>query len=193
MTKLRLREETKQSEQITCLAAETRALSLCSVVQGHRAGIGGQTWVDVCSVRRKGRSVLLDYYYRDSHSHLLDIKSDYPFCPCCHNRCLNSTLMAAGKAISMRAKGAQTVLATSPRALSRWSASGWAYLWPASLLHPPCCGQASPGYHSPRLMMPCHLSPMASSLGWASAQTAQVRPPRKHCGALGAGKLPVSC
>lgn len=191
MTKLRLRE-IKQSLSVTYLA-KSRASSVCPVVQGHWAGIGGQTWVEVCSVRRRDGPVLLDCYYRDSHGHLLNTKSDCPFLPCHHNRCSNSTPMAAGRATSMRAKGAQTVLATSPRASSRWSASGWASLWPASPLPPPLCDQASPGYHNLRLTIPCHLSPTASSLGWASAQTVQVRPPRRHRGSPGAGKLPVSC
>lgn len=182
---MRLRE-IKQSPQVTYLA-NSRALSVCPMVQGHWAGIGGQTWVEVCSVRRDGPVLL------DGHGYMLNTKSDCPFHSCHHNRCLNSTPMAAGRATSMRAKGAQTVLATSPRASSRWSASGWAFLWPASPLHPPLCGQVSPGYHSPQPTIPCHPSPTASSLGWASAQTVQVRPPRRHRGSAGAGKLPVSC
>lgn len=117
--------------------------------------------------------------------------------PPIYYRCLSSIPMAAGRATSMRARGARTVWATSPRASSRWSASGWASLRPASPLHPLPCALASPGHRSPLLTTPCTLLRMASSLGWASAQTAQVHPPGGQHWAPGwvssFGKLPISC
>lgn len=138
----------------------------------------GLAWVEVCTTRRRDGPVPLDCSHRHSHATYL-VESDWPFCPRHHDRCLNSILMAAGRVTSMRAKGAQIGSATSPRASSRWSASGRASPWPVSPLHPPCCGQASPGCHSPRLMIPCPLSPTASSRAWASAQTVQVGPSQK--------------
>lgn len=107
-----------------------------------------------------------------------------PICP----RCLSSIPMAAGRATSMRARGAQTGWATSLRASSRWSANGWACLHPAFPPRPPPCAQASPGWLSPLLMTPCTPLRMASCLGWASAQTAQVCPPRGSAGLRG-GRL----
>lgn len=101
--------------------------------------------------------------------------------PVCH-RCLSSIQTAAGRATSTRARGAPTAWATFPRASSRWSASGWVSWHPASPLCPPPCAQASPGRHSPLPRSPCIPSPMASCPGWASAQTAQVRPPREWVG-----------
>lgn len=73
--------------------------------------------------------------------------------PICH-RCLSSIPMAAGRATSMRARGARTVWATSPQASWRWSASGWASSHLASHLLPPPCAQASLGHHSPLPMTP---------------------------------------